>query len=238
MFNTPFYHGQIKQCIIAFGALFSHIKIQRFKTDGSVGQVIACPITYGPKEKVIVRLQQDPTLDNQVMVTLPRLAFQITNYSRDMSRAINKNQKIVCHKPDGTTIGVFSPIPYNLDITLYLLTKGTEDSLAVIEQILPIFMPEYTATINSIMDMNITQDVPFILNSVSVDDNWEGDFAKRMVVHELNFTAKLNLYGNYGHASIITRTDTSVKIFDDAEIDHHVSTGDPETGQITSDFWE
>jgi hypothetical protein len=150
----------------------------------------------------------------------------------------NRNNKITCHKADGTNTAVFAPVPYNIDIALHLLTKGTEDALDVLEQILPNFAPEYTATIKTIPSMNITQDIPFVLNSVSQEDNYEGDFAvRRLVTTTFNFTAKISLYGQPGNGNIITRTDTSVLSMVGEQLAVHTSTGNPITGEITSDFW-
>ncbi len=218
--------------------MFSNIKIQRTKQDGSVGQVVAVPIVYGPKEKIIVRLGQDPNLDNQVLTTLPRMAFEITNYGYDANRNINRNNKVYCYKNDGSSQAVYTPVAYNINISLYLLTKGTEDSLDVMEQILPNFVPEYTATVKTIPEMNVTQDIPFVLNSVSVNDDYEGDFGnRRLVTTTFDFTAKINLYGKPGSGSIITRTDTSVLGMNKDTMAVHTSTGDVATGTITSDFW-
>lgn len=238
MFAAPFSHKTIKATILTFGAMFSNIKIQRHTSTGTVGQTIAVPIVYGPKEKILVRLNQDPNLDNQVLTTLPRMAFEIVGISYDPSRMTNRNQKITCHKNDGTSTAVFSPVPYNLNISLHLLTKGSEDALDVLEQILPNFAPEYTATIKTIPDMNVTQDIPFVLNSVSSDDDYEGDFSvRRLVTTTLDFTAKISLYGQSGSGSIITRTDTSVLGMTGDTMAIHTSTGNPITGTITSDFW-
>lgn len=241
MFDIPYEHQVIKQTVIAFGAIFENLRILRKKEDGTVGGTIAVPITYGPKEKVLVRLNQDANFDNQVLVTLPRMAFEINSYSYDTQRSPNRNQKITCQKNDGTTLGVYAPVPYNLGISLYLLAKGTQDTLNVIEQILPVFAPEYTATIKSIPDMNITQDVPFILNNVSTSDDYEGDFAtRRLVTTQFDFTAKINLYGPYGNAGrLITRTDTNVNdsIVTPQNYAKHVATGNVTSGAVT-DFWE
>jgi len=239
MFEVVSKHSIIKNTVLTFGSLFSNVKINRLKTDGTIGQVINVPITYGPKEKVFVRLRQDPNLENQALITLPILSFEITSYNYDSQRAPNRNNKIVCHNTDGSAAGVFVPVPYNLSISLYLLTKGTEDGLDVLEQLLPLFMPEYTATVKAIPSMNITQDVPFILNSVTASDDFEGDFqSKRLVTHTLDFTAKINLYGGTGNAKIITRTDTLVHNIDGTELlGTHTSTGDPITGTILTDIW-
>lgn len=239
MFEVPFRHATIKNTILAFGALFGKIKIIRPDRISGNDQIIHVPITYGPKEKIFVRVNQDPTFNNQVGLTLPRLAFEISSINFDSTRSINKNQKILCHKQDGSLKGVFSPVPYNINISMYAITKGTEDGLDIIEQILPVFMPEYTATVKTIEDMNIHQNIPFILNSVSIMDDYEGDFAtKRLVTTTFDFTAKLNLYGKPGDAKYITRTETSINnIATDDTITEHVSEGDPGTGEITSDFW-
>ena len=239
MFDIPFEHATIRQTVLAFGAIFEKLRIIRLKEDGTIGQTIGVPITYGPKEKILVRLNQDQNFENQVMVTLPRLAFEITGYSYDTQRMQNRNNKITCQKNDGTTLGVFTAVPYNLSISMYLLTKGTQDSLNIIEQILPSFAPEYTATLRTLPDMNITQDVPFVLNSVSTSDDYEGDFAtRRLVTTQFDFTAKINLYGNYGNAgSLITRTETAIsKSPLNAPYANHTSTGVIATGVIT-DFW-
>lgn len=242
MFNVPYRHSVIKNTILTFGAMFGNINILRQNANEEIEQRIAVPITYGGKEKILVRLRQDPNLDNQVLVTLPRMAFEITGINYDSSRAPNKNQKIVCHKPDGSVLGTYAPVPYNLSISLYLLTKGTEDGLDVMEQILPVFMPEYTARIRTIPGMNVTQDVPFTLNSVNTMDDYEGDFAtRRLVTTTFDFTAKINLYGNSTDANTITRTDVPIYDFS-TDLNRrtkvtHVSEGDSETGEVTADFW-
>ncbi len=238
MFENPYRHAVIKNTIITFGALFGKVKIIRPDLTSGNDQIIHVPITYGPKEKIFVRVNQDPDFKNQVGITLPRMAFEITSINFDSSRSTNKHQKIVCHKQDGTVSGVFAPVPYNINITLSAITKGTEDGLDIIEQILPVFMPEYTATVKTIPDMNIMQDIPIILNGVSVMDDYEGDFqTKRLVTTSFDFTAKVNLYGRPGDAKTITRTDVAVNNIDNtANITNHTATGDPQTGEI-QDFW-
>jgi hypothetical protein len=241
MFNQPFAHKTIRNMVITFGALFSNVKIIRQKADGTAGQIVRVPIVYGPKEKIFVRLREDPSLNNQVNVTLPRMAFEIVSYSYAADRNPNKHNKVICHNEDGSIKATFTPVPWNLSIRLVLLTKGTEDGLDVIEQILPSFAPQYVATVSTIPEMNVTQDVPFILNSVHVDDNYEGEFAtRRLVETTFDFTAQVSLYGGTSTGNIITRTDTSILTnpnFVD-ELAHHTSEGDPSTGEITVDFWE
>jgi hypothetical protein len=78
MFGSQYYHGTLRKYIISFGNLFNDIVIARLNTAGERIQSIAVPLAYGPKEKFLVRLRQDPNLDQAVAITLPRMGFEIT----------------------------------------------------------------------------------------------------------------------------------------------------------------
>lgn len=196
MFEIPFYNGTLRKTVVAFAALFSNVKIARQNNSGEIIQTISVPIAYGPKDKAIVRTDSDPTLDHHVYTTVPRLSFEILGYGYDSQRKTNKMGKITCQAPDGSRTSMFSPAPYNVDISLYLLTKTTEDSFQVLEQILPLFTPEYSLSINAVPEFNVINNVPITLNSVSAEDDYDGSFEKRrFIVHTFNFTAKLNFFG-------------------------------------------
>ena len=237
MFESEFYHETISKVIVGFGALFSNLKVIRRNSAGVITQVINVPITYAPKENLLVRLRQDPDLDTQVQVTLPRLAFEITSYSYDANRVSNRNNKIACFKPGEGATAIFTPVPYNVNIAMYLLTKGTQDALSVVEQILPKFMPEYTMSITTVPSMNIIQDIPIVLNDISASQDYEGDFRKtQLTTHQFDFTLKLNLYGGSGPINRITRVDAEVNPGSSPGA-HYTATGDLNTGQILTDIW-
>lgn len=233
MFEIPFYHGLIRQAVVGFGAVFSQLKVIRTNPNDPTQppQIVAVPIAYAPKEKFLVRVTQDPNQDGFTYITLPRMAFEITGYTYDSSRMVSRNNQIQMRRNDVIT-GTFTPVPYNLDFTLHILTKGTEDGLAIIEQILPKFTPEYTITINSIPEFGFRQDVPLILNGISVSDDYEGDFTiRRLVTHTLNFTAKINLFDRIRQSGLIKNTITDVK-----QHQTHVATMDAD-GNIVVDQW-
>ena len=238
--NNIFYHGIIRHLVVAFGHLFSDIYIERREGDsvsGPVAQTLQIPIAYSNKEKWIVRIDSDPNLTNHTYTTLPRMAFEIVGYNYDASRAMTKLNKIACHK-DGQSTSMFAPVPWNVSINLYILTKTQEDALQILEQILPSFHPEYTMSLNMIPEMNITQDIPIILNGVNVEDEYEGNFqTRRFVTHTLNFTAKLNLFGPTLLAKPIYHTEVDLKDFESGiTMERHEADGDPVTGVIT-DRW-
>ena len=213
--DKTFYHGVLRKTIVAFGSLFSNIKIERSSKsglDGDLGttdqvvQTVDVPIAYAPKEKWIVRIDSDPTLENNVYTTLPRMSFEITGMNYDPTRKVSRLNKITCVGTDSTREQMFSPVPYNVDISLYVISKTQEDCLQIVEQILPYFTPDFTVSINVVPEMNVIQDIPIILNSVSIQDDYDGDFLqRRFVLYTLTFTLKVNMFGPVNKAGIINK---------------------------------
>ena len=204
----PFYHGLTRKAIVSFGSLFSNIKIQREKNDGAVAQELVIPLAYAPKEKWLVRVEQDPTLSRNDYVTLPRMSFEITGMTYDATRKTNRINKITANNTDTnpTTVNQsYSPVPYNFEISLYILTKTQEDAFQIVEQILPFFTPEFTLSINAVPELDVQMDIPIILNTVNIEDNYDGTFQeRRFVTYTLNFTMKTNFYGPVSATGPIT----------------------------------
>jgi len=243
MFDTPFYHGSIKSAIVGFGSLFSNIRIERKIGDsvkGTTAQTLQIPISYAPKERWLVRLEQDSSLENHTYTSLPRMSFEITGYNYDSTRKTNRSQNVTCGTGQSSMKSMPSPIPYNVEISLYVLTKTQEDALQIIEQILPTFTPEYTLVIKAVPSMNVIQNVPVILNSVSVMDDYEGDFqTRRFVTHTLNFTLKLNLFGGISTNGVIETVFANVDDIDTKQpYAEYTAEGNPTTGAITDNWIE
>lgn len=207
--HQPYYFGTIRKAVVAFGALFSDIEIQRFKNNGTLGQTVKVPIAYSGKEKWVVRVEGDPELTKQTKTVLPRLAFEIEDFTYDSSRKVSRMNTISVAGTN-TAETQYSPVPYNVSVSLYLLTKTTEDALTVMEQILPFFTPEYTLFMDIIPEMGIMNEVPVILNGVSCEDEYDGDFqTSRQITYTFNFTMKMNLFGPIKTNKITTNTSIS-----------------------------
>jgi hypothetical protein len=241
--GNVYYHGSIRKAIVAFGRLFSDIYIDRKQgdsVDGTTIQRLQIPLSYAPKEKWLVRLDSQSDLENNTTaITLPRMSFEILGYTYDSSRKLNRMQQIKVDQSATTKPTVYTPVPYNLDISLYVLTKTQEDGMQIIEQILPTFTPEYTLTINMIPDMGITMDVPVILNSVTVQDDYDGTFTdRRFVTHTLNFEMKINLYGPISGQGIITTVNANIGQTEAGGANRiYVAEGDLTTATVTSEQW-
>jgi hypothetical protein len=210
--STPFYFSSIRKYIILFGTLFNNIHITRINSEGEVTLVEKVPITYGPKEKMLARVVQDPNIDRQTAVyPLPMLSFEMTGFNYDGSRKLQTVNKIAVINPDDKAKNKYqySPVPYNIGFRLSVLVKNAEDGNKIVEQILPYFTPDWTTSVHLIPEMNVTMDIPVILNSVNIEDVYEGDFRdRRSLVWNLDFTLKGYLYGPVKTAKIIKFSNT------------------------------
>ena len=208
MLGQQFYHETMRKIVVSFGTLFNNIQIVRKNSSGAIVQSMKVPLAYGPQQKFLARLNADPALGSKVAVTLPRLGFEMTGISYDPTRKLNRVQKfrkVKAATDDSNKLDTqYMPVPYNIEFTLYAMAKNSDDALQIVEQILPYFQPDYTLTINDMADMGIKRDVPIILNGVSYEDNYQGDFTeRRAIIYTLTFTAKFYMYGPVTSSSVI-----------------------------------
>ena len=243
MLGQQFYHETVRKVVIAFGTLFNDIQLIRKDNNDNVIQSMKVPLAYGPRQKFLVRLAEDPDLTKQVAITLPRIGFEIATLTYDPTRKLNRVQKF--KKVKGAKASQldtqFMPVPYNIDIELFVMAKQSDDALQIVEQILPYFQPDYTFTINDQPDMGIKRDVPIILNSIAYEDTYQGDFTtRRALIYTLSFTAKFYLYGPV----------TSEKVIKTVQVDQYTDLQDtspkreqrykvtpkPETADADDDF--
>ena len=206
MLGTQFYHESIRKVIVSFGTMFNNINLIRKDNSGNISQSMKVPLAYGPREKFLVRLNEDADLTKQVAITLPRIGFEIQNLEYDPGRKLNRVQRF--KKVKGANAkqldAQYMPVPYNLSIELYVMAKQSDDALQIVEQILPYFQPDYTLTINDNVSMDSKRDVPIVLNSISYEDNYQGDFTtRRALIYTLSFTAKFYLYGPVTSSKVI-----------------------------------
>ena len=101
---------------------------------------------------------------------------------------------------------------------LSIFVKNADDGAQILEQILPYFRPEFTTNIRLIPEMDVVVDAPVVLQDVSIEDTYEGDFdTRRALVYNLNFNMKAYIYGPVFSQGVIKRAITN--LFDDLPAD-------------------
>ena len=205
MLGTYFYHEILRKTVIGFGTLFNNINIRHKDASGTTFSTLKVPLAYGPMQKFLARIQQQPELDRETAITLPRLSFEMQGLQYDPTRKTGIAQTFLTK--NGTNAKkVYMPVPYNIGFELSIMAKLSDDALQILEQILPYFQPEYSITINDVVEMNNKRDVPIVLTGITYEDNYEGEFAeRRAIIYTLSFTAKAYLYGPVISGQVITK---------------------------------
>lgn len=237
MFGRTWSHDTLRKYIIVFGTLFNDIYINRTNSSGEVIQTLKVPLTYGPKEKVLARLDQNPTMSNQVGIVLPRISFEMTSMEYDPTRKLNTLNKLTKQSANaGTDDEVkyqYQPVPYDMQFEMNILVKNSEDGTRIVEQIVPYFTPDFTVSVNLVPEVDAARDIPVILNSITHQDNYEGSFEeRRSMIWTLTFTLKGWLYGPTKKSKLIKKAETTFRLPEDVELGNTTNTS--ETIVVTS----
>jgi hypothetical protein len=223
MFGRTWNHDSLRKYIIVFGTVFNDIYINRLSNAGEVLQTLKVPLTYGPKDKVLSRLEQSPKMDNQVGIILPRISFEMTTMEYDPTRKLNTLNKLT---KQSTTAGTddevkyqYQPVPYDMQFEMNILVKNAEDGTRIVEQIVPYFTPDFTVSVNLVPEVDGPRDIPIILNSITSQDQYEGSFEqRRALIWTLSFTMKGYLYGPTKKSKLIKLAETTFRFPQDVEI--------------------
>ena len=195
MLGTYFYHEILRKTVIGFGTLFNNINIRHKDASGTNVSVLKVPLAYGPMQKFLARIQQQPDLEREIAITLPRLSFEMQGLQYDPTRKTGIAQTFLT-KNGSNAKKVYMPVPYNVGFELSVMAKLSDDALQILEQILPYFQPSFNITVNLISSIGEKKDIPIVLESINYSDQYEGGFdSRRILIYTLSFTAKTYLFG-------------------------------------------
>lgn len=227
--SNHYYHQTTKSFITAFGSIFDGMTIEKHNADGSKQSDYVVPIDFSPKNKWLLMIQERPDFTtNQVQITLPRLAFEIVNMQPNLQRKFGFNGTYsVGSLTAGGRNKAFNPVPYDLTVNLYAITKDNDDMFQIVEQIIPYFQPSLTININLLPELNIHKDIPITLQSVMTEDSYTGSpDEQRTVMSTFTFSVPLYYFGPIpGRGSIIK--DTIVHVTGDVKENYEAKINPP-----------
>jgi hypothetical protein len=234
MFGQNFYFQTIRKYVTLFGTLFNEISISKVDKDGKLVAYIKVPITYSPKDKMLTRVQQDPGIDRpSATLPLPMMSFEMTNVAYDGDRKLITIGRSAYKSTDNNRLRYqYNPVPYNFGFRLYVYTKNAEDGTKIVEQILPFFTPDFTVSVNLIPDTAKRVEIPIVMNSITQDDTYDGDFKeRRAIIWTLDFTIKGYIYGPIKTGAIIKFANTVfyTPTVEDGKLQDAVGVTDPVT---------
>lgn len=197
MLGDYFYNKCIHKTVVAFGTLFNNITIKHADSNDSPLTTLKVPLSYGPIQKFLSRIEQSPDGNRRVATTLPRMSFEMTSLDYAPAR---KSSTVQTFKgtsvQDGTEIkNIYMPVPYDIGFELNIVSKIQDDCLQIIEQIVPFFQPSFNVSVNLIPEIREVKDIPVVLNRINFRDTYEEDFKqRRLIYYTLTFTAKTYIF--------------------------------------------
>ena len=221
--GTHFYNKTVRTSVAVFGTLFNNIKILR---PGATEEKV--PVAYGPRKKFLARISSDASgsTSETIAIKLPRISFEITSIEYENESKLNRfNKKMIPIDGDSDNVNtLYQSVPYIIGMQLNIYALNQDEALQIVEQILPTFSPEYTVSIKELEGKNTTTDVPIILNSISMNDDYEGDFdTRRTIMYTLDFSMKVKFAGGVSKQGLIRKVDTF--LFD--SVDTSLKTANP-----------
>jgi hypothetical protein len=137
----------------------------------------------------------------------------MTGMSYDSSRKLPSTMRNFSANTANSIKSQFVSVPYNFDFSLSIYVRNTEDGTQILEQILPFFTPDFSVTVDFIPSMEPKYDMPIILNSVSNEVDYEGEMmTTRMIIWNLEFTAKGHIWPPVKTGKVITSANTNIFI--------------------------
>lgn len=136
------YHFEIKDLITQFTAAFDDIIIKRYNKDKDVQNRVQVRYLYAPKQRVLYDL-----VNKAQNITVPAVAINITNVSRDETRVFNKLAGFYISKGltdnDAKNVSQFyrTPIPVNVGVSMSIITKFQTDMDQIISNFVPYSNP-------------------------------------------------------------------------------------------------
>lgn len=211
MFGYTFFHDLTRKYISLFGTLFNDIYISREDADGNVTSAFRVPIVYGPREKALARVNSDPELDRPWAAVLPIMTFKLVSFYYDGDRHLNTLNRYPGKRPSGgnknVVPNVYNPVPYTFNFELQVTVKNAADGPKIVEQIVPFFTPDWTATVKLIDSPEIIADIATVLNPIRMDDSWEGSYdSTRYITYTLSFKMLGFFYGPVHKDKIIKKS--------------------------------
>jgi len=200
------YNRTLQKVVAVFGTLFNNLKILR--VGGTEERV---PLSYSNKQKYLQRIHSEADYeDESVAIKLPRMAFEITDISYDADNKLSRFNKKTISENSTDKSFVYQSVPYTIGMQLNVFAKEMDTALQIVEQILPSFVPEYTITIKDFEGEGKDADVPVTLNSLSVQDDYEGDMeSRRTIIYTLDFAMKIKFFGEVVQQPLIKSVEAS-----------------------------
>lgn len=217
--NVPYYRQSINRYATAFMSLFAEIYIQKQDSTGQTVNTVKVPIAYGPRQKWLGLLTGNPDLNRPVGITVPRIGVEMIGMNYAPDRKLNSTNQFVANYSNASNIPnqnvgagdpssasfVYVPVPMDITWRLDIMTNNQDDASQILEQIIPVFTPEWVNRVRIVDELDIEFNIPIVFKSAGLSDSYgNGDNTeRRILVWSLGFDMKAYFVGQPQTSKII-----------------------------------
>lgn len=187
-----YHHGTIRKYTAALLNLFSDVEIQYSLSNGDYKNS-KVPVVYSNREKseILRKLSEEDMLSGNYNM-LPHGYISLVALDRAVERTQNKNAKINKFKTDTEIQYTFNSVPYDFDFDLVFVCRGMNETSQIIEQIAPVFNPNYFIDINEAHNLSKPTRVPVKLVGIQIEPE-DYDFHSSNII---SVTFSIQIVGN------------------------------------------
>lgn len=211
----PYYFGTIRKIVAGFGTLFADINIDIGREDGTF-DTIKVPLNYGSRKAWYLKLlekKRDKEGAARIAQSLPRISFEMKNLAYSNVRKTSTFNRTMHREEQNKTVNKiyrqYAPIPYDFDFTVSIAVKNIEDGLRIMEQIIPMFRPDHTITIEELPALKIKEDVTVNMRGISQSGGEEGllSDSNDIITWDIEFMVAGHIFPPIKDATLIREID-------------------------------
>lgn len=206
-----FFYNIMRKTIVQTLDIFNDIKIAKYNDTGEIEEYISVPLKFAPKSKQWYFQESQRDIDGLTVTDqiFPLMAVQMTGIDFAKDRTVNNLQKIASFNNANSLTEHLTPIPYDYQFTLEVVSKYMIDMIQIMEQILPWFNPHIILRI-TVPELNIQShpdnndpndlgsealELKVTYNGVNVEQPTDIDIANvRIIKWNFDFTVKGYLF--------------------------------------------
>ena len=179
------------------------------------------PIEIGTKDKILRDFEYLYKNDGiKRYYNVPKFILVFNSMDKSDERQTNQlnviKNSVIENDEDGKKIlrYVKNPSWYNTNYTLNIITRRMDDMTQIIEQILPIFQPQYSLNIKLIPEINLTVSLPTtISNQLAFEINQDLEATNiRFIMTEISLKIPVPVFPPISDAKIINKIITRFSV--------------------------
>ncbi len=187
-----YYNQQLTRYVVQFMAVFTGLQVQIGKSLDSAERLIDVPIHYGHVDRVVASIIAQNTQNTPIR--LPTLSAYVSNLklAEDRMKGTGTERRLA-YVPTGglipddiKVIHQRMPVPYNLEMSLYIYVSNTNQHFQILEQILPLFDPQLQIQ-SSDSPFDWTKLTHVKLTNVELETNFPIGADRRIIQSTLTF---------------------------------------------------